>query len=232
MERNTLDIYYPTESKHFPTVIWFHGGGLTSGNKYIPKQRKGQGFAVVAINYRLHPHVQSPTYLEDAATGVAWVFKNIARYGGSPTKVFISGHSAGGYITSMIGLDKSYLKKHGIDADNIAGLIPLSGHTITHFTVRKEKGINREQPIVDNMAPLYHIRPDAPPIVLVTGDREKELLGRYEENAYFARMLKVIGHQNVTLTEIKNIGHEIIPNAFPMVVDAVNQILDEMDNVE
>ncbi len=64
----------------------------------------------------------------------------IEGHGGSTSRIFISGHSAGGYLTSMIGLDKRWLAAHNIDANQIAGLIPLSGHTITPFTVRKERG--------------------------------------------------------------------------------------------
>ena len=41
----------------------------------------------------------------------------------------------------------------------------------------------RTQPLLDEMAPLYHVRDDAPPLLLITGDRELEMLGRYEENA-------------------------------------------------
>ena len=133
---------------------------------------------------------------------MAWTIKNIKRFGGDPNKVYVSGHSAGGYLTSMVGLDKRWLAAYDVDADQIAGLIPLSGHTITHMTVRAERGISDKQPIVDEFAPLYHVRPDAPPIFLMTGDREKEMLGRYEENAYFMRMLKVVGHKDVKLIEV------------------------------
>ena len=75
--------------------------------------------------------------------------------------VFVSGHSAGGYLSMMVGLDKSYLAHFCVDADRIAGLIPFSGHTITHFTVREERGIPGTQAIVDNLAPLFHVRNDA-----------------------------------------------------------------------
>ncbi|MEL6110192.1 MAG: alpha/beta hydrolase, partial [Planctomycetota bacterium] len=140
-ERCKVDLYRPGNRKDFATVVWFHGGGLKANSKSIPDALKEQGFAVVAANYRLHPKVDSPTYVQDAAAAVAWTFQNIASFGGDPNKIFVAGHSAGGYLTSMVGLDKSYLAAHSIDADRIAGLIPYSGHTITHFTVRKERGI-------------------------------------------------------------------------------------------
>ncbi len=206
-QRCKLDLYYPTNLKDFPTVVWFHGGGLKSNNKSLPEALKEKGIAVIAANYRLHPQVKSPVYIEDAAAAVAWAFGNIEKYGGSNKRIFVSGASAGGYLTSMIGMDKSYLKAHQIDADQIAGLIPFSGHTITHFTIRAERGINNKQPIIDKMAPLFHVRNDSPAMLLITGDRDLEMLGRYEENAYFWRMMKVSGHKNIDLLELDGFNH-------------------------
>jgi acetyl esterase/lipase len=223
-ERCVLDLYYPEGKKEFPTVVWFHGGGLTGGNKSIPDELKEKGMAVVAVNYRLYPKVKAPVYIEDAAAAVAWVFKHIEDFGGDPDLVFVSGHSAGGYLTSMVGLDKKWLKQHKIDADQIAGLIPFSGHTITHFTVRKERGIEGTQPIVDDLAPLYHVRKDAPPLLLITGDREMEMMGRYEENAYLMRMMKVVGHPDTRLLEMDGYGHNMLAPAFPLLIREVKRI--------
>ena len=206
-ERCKLDVYHPTNRKGFATVVWFHGGGLRGGSKSVPSQLKNQGLAVVAVNYRLFPKVKSPTYIEDAAAAVAWTFRHIADHGGDPGAIFVSGHSAGGYLTSMVGLDKRYLAAHDVDADQIAGLIPYSGHTITHFTPREERGIPGTQPIIDELAPLYHVRADAPPLVLITGDRELEMLGRFEENAYLWRMMQVVKHPASELHEIDGHNH-------------------------
>ena len=202
-ERCRLDIYYPVNKKEFATVIWFHGGGLTGGKKELPEALKNKDICVVGVNYRLSPQVQAPAYIEDAAAAVAWVFAHIGDYGGDSAKIFVSGHSAGGYLTMMIGLDKQYLAAHHIDANHIAGLIPLSGQTITHFNIRAGYGMKDTQPLVDRYAPLYHVRADAPPLLLITGDRELEMLGRYEENAYLARMMKVAGHKQTRLLEIQ-----------------------------
>lgn len=224
-ERCVLDIYYPAKEKGFATIVWFHGGGLTGGQKSIPEALKEKGMAVVAVNYRLYPRVKAPVYIEDAAASIAWVFRNIEKYGGDPSLIFLSGHSAGGYLASMVGYDKKYLAKHVIEANDIAGLIPFSGHTITHFTVREERGIDGKQPIIDDLAPLYHVRGNAPPTLLITGDRELELLGRYEENAYFYRMLKVAGHQDVKLYEMDGYGHGMTAPAFPLLVEEVNRVV-------
>ncbi len=223
--RCVLDIYYPAHKENFPTVVWFHGGGLTGGNKSIPEPLKEKGMAVVAVNYRLYPKVLAPAYIEDAAAAVAWVLNHISEFGGDPNLVFVSGHSAGGYLTSMVGLDKRWLQQHGIDANQIAGLVPFSGHTITHFTVRKERGLERTQPVVDDLAPLFHVREDAPPLLLITGDRELEMMGRYEENAYLMRMMKVAGHTGTRLYEMDGYGHNMLVPAFPLLIGEVRRIV-------
>jgi acetyl esterase/lipase len=223
-ERCRLDLYYPKDARGFATVVWFHGGGLTGGGKSVPAALRGKGVAVAAANYRLSPGVKAPAYIEDAAAAVAWVLKNVERYGGSRRLVFVSGHSAGGYLTSMVGLDKRWLAAHGVDADEIAGLVPLSGHCVTHFTVRAERGIPGTRPVIDELAPLYHVRKDAPAMLLVTGDREKEMLGRYEENAYLRRMLKVTGHEDVELYELQGYDHGgMAEPAFPLLLRFVTE---------
>ncbi len=214
-----LDVYYPEHVKEFATIVWFHGGGLTGGKRKVPQQLQEQGVGVVAVDYRLSPTVKVTQCIDDAAAAVAWTFSNIERYGGSPDKIFVSGHSAGGYLTSMLGLDKKWLAAHQIDADKIAGLIPFSGHTITHFTVRKERGIDGKQPLIDDMAPLFHVRDDCPPLLLITGDRELEMLGRYEENAYMWRMMQVVGHRDTTLNELDGFNHgQMAEPAFPLLL--------------
>lgn len=226
-KRCRLDVYYPVSKEDFATVVWFHGGGLKAGEKSIPKPLKKAGVAVVAVNYRLHPRVKSPAYVEDAAAAVAWTFRHIEEFGGSPERIFVSGHSAGGYLTSMVGLDKRWLAAHDINADDIAGLIPYSGHTITHFTVRAERGIDGKQPIIDDMAPLYHVRKDAPPLLLITGDRELEMLGRYEENAYLWRMMQVVGHENTTLHELDGYNHgQMADPAHPILLRFIRRIAE------
>jgi len=208
-----LDLYCPG-GEGFATVVWFHGGGLTGGRREIPQELAGQGLAVAGVDYRLAPGVEVRACIDDAAAAVAWVVEHIASYGGDPRKIFVAGHSAGGYLTSMIGLDKRYLAPYGIDPDTaLAALIPYSGQTITHFTRRREMGIKAAQPWVDDLAPLAHVRPDAPPMLLLSGDREKEMLGRYEETAYFWRMMRVAGHRDVRLLEFDGFDHGNMPQA-------------------
>jgi acetyl esterase/lipase len=220
-ERCKLDIHYPKNKTNNSTIVWFHGGGLTGGNKEFPPGLLNKGFIVIAVGYRLAPKAKVKDIIEDAAAAVAWVFKNIHKYGGSSKLIFVSGHSAGAYLDLMLTLDKRYLAKHDIDADSIAGLIPFSGHGITHFTARQEMGLKEVQPLINELAPLYFVRPTGHPIILLTGDRELEMLGRYEENAYLARMLKLAGHKNTLLFEMVSPG-------IPLLIKEVNKISKEI----
>lgn len=56
-ERLKVDVYYPQTLKNCPVVVWFHGGGLTSGHKGIPVELKKKGLVVIGVNYRLLPNV-------------------------------------------------------------------------------------------------------------------------------------------------------------------------------
>jgi acetyl esterase/lipase len=224
-ERCVLDIYYPKDKKDFATIIWFHGGGITGGSKEIPEYLKDKGYCIIGVGYRLHPNVKAPTYIDDATAAVSWAFNNIAKYGGDPSLIFLSGHSAGGYLALMVGLDEQWLEGYKISPNSIAGLIPFSPQCVTHFTVRKEQGIPEKQPTIDKYAPLNHVRGDAPPLLLITGDREMELLGRYEENAYMARMMKLNGHKDTTLYELDGYGHNMVEPGYPLLLKEVARIV-------
>jgi len=206
-EQCLLDIYKPIGKTNTPVIVWFHGGGLTGGTKNIPKELLDYGYLIVSVEYRLSPKVKAPAYIEDAAASTAWVFKNIEKYNGNLKQIFLSGHSAGGYLDLMIGLENKWLAKYNINTSSLAGLIPLSPQVISHYTIRDENNISKYQPLIDSYAPLYHIKKETPPIVLITGDREMELLGRYEENAYFFRMMKVIENPRVKLFELQGVDH-------------------------
>ena len=206
-ERCRLDVSYVADAKDRPVIIWFHGGGLTGGEKSTPQRLLSQDYVVVAAGYRLYPEAQVRDIIDDAAAAVAWVVGNISEYGGSTGKIYLAGHSAGGYLSAMLALDKHYLAKYGVDPDMFAGIVPYSGQMITHFTERASRGIPEARPVVDEMSPLYHIRPDAAPFLLITGGRNLEMLRRYEENAYFFEMMKYVGHRDISLYEEDGFDH-------------------------
>ncbi|MFG0306527.1 MAG: alpha/beta hydrolase [Phycisphaerales bacterium JB040] len=220
-----VDLQIPEGIEGFPTIVWLHAGGLTGGDEWVPEALQQKGIAVVGVGYRLSPRVEARVCIEDAAAAVAWVLDHCEEWGGDPEKVVVSGHSAGGYLASMVGLDPSWLEPFGHHPHELAGLAPVSGHTITHFTVRAERGLSGTDVVVDGLAPIAHLDPEAPPIYLITAGRDTELLGRYEENAYFWRMMREVGHPDCTITEIEHTDHgSVVEPALPLVLQFTRRV--------
>ncbi len=206
-ERCKLDMYVPEGRKGFKTIVWFHGGALEGGSKELRPELQNAGIAIVAPNYRLFPRCKCPDYTRDAAAAVAWTVKHIAEYGGDPSQVYVGGHSAGGYLTLMLALDKSYLAEYGVDADSIRAYYPVSGQTATHYTIRKERKISYTLPIVDKYAPLNNARKLGTRLVLYTGDRRLEQMARYEENLYLKAVLEGLGNKEIPIYELSGFDH-------------------------
>ena len=206
-ERCTLDVRYPDDRQGFATLVWFHGGGLSGGGKHFV-DLKDASIAQVAVNYRLTPRGHHPDYIRDAAAAVAWTLRHIAEYGGDPKKVFVAGHSAGGDLTCMVGMDRRWLGELGIDVNALAGLIPISAQVTTHFNVKQQLNLGEQfRPLITEDAPLYHAAKDLPPICLILGDRRIEWKCRVEENELLAASLRALGHPKVEFYELGGMDH-------------------------
>jgi pimeloyl-ACP methyl ester carboxylesterase len=105
-ERQLLDVYAPASGSGLPVVVWVHGGGWMAGSKnavdHKPAAFTAKGFVFVAMNYRFVPQVTMETIVRDVAKSVGWVHANIARHGGDPDRIFLMGHSAGGYLSLIL----------------------------------------------------------------------------------------------------------------------------------
>ena len=230
-KRCVLDIRHPANQPGFATLVWFHGGGLTGGQKEFP-QFNGQGVALVAAGYRLSPQAKCPEFIEDAAAAVAWTVKNIARYGGDPKKVFIGGHSAGGYLAAMVGMDARWLKPHGLTPQSIAGIIPVSAQATTHFHVKELRGIQGPPllPVIDEFAALHHVSKDLPPICLILGDRRIEFKCRVEENELLYATLRNLEHPDVEFHELKDLDHGTVTQGaarlMPVFIERISKTID------
>lgn len=218
-QRCKLDVYLPAEAerKDCATLVWFHGGGLTGGNKDADSTKKvarglaQSGVAVVVPNYRLSPQAKYPAYIEDAAAAVAWTLQNIPQHGGSVKRVFVGGHSAGGYLALMLGMDAHYLAVHGVKLTDLAGLIPVSGQVMTHYTVRQERGIGKFSITADEAAPVrYADVKDVPRMLVLCAD--KDMPARAEENMYLVATMKGAGNKRVTLQVISGRDHGSVGN--------------------
>ncbi len=223
-----LDVYHPVGKKGFATLVWFHGGGLSGGKRAFPDLRD-QGIALVPVSYRLAPPGDVPDFIEDAAAATAWTVKHIADYGGDPKKVFVSGHSAGGYLTLMLGMDPKWLAPHGLSPADLAALIPVSAQVTTHFHVKELMGNQADgaYPVIDEYAPLHFVSKNLPPMCVITGDRKVEWPSRVEENVFFVSTLKNLKHPSVEFHEMPGVDHGGAGNAAaPTILKYIARELD------
>ncbi|MDO3384813.1 alpha/beta hydrolase [Gilvimarinus sp. SDUM040013] len=123
-----VDIYSPKTNQDLnPVVVIYHGGGWLINNESIMDSMSQylaeRGFVVANINYRLLPTLNNTTtmneIIEDVFGGLLWVKANIAQYGGDPTRVAITGDSAGGHLTSMILTHGRELESDGYSGDSL-----------------------------------------------------------------------------------------------------------------
>lgn len=223
-----LDLRYTDGVTGFPTVVWFHGGGLVKGH------RNGvtlfdRTIAVVCVEYRLMSEtnaVRGADCITDAAAAVAWTLDHIVEYGGDPKKVFVSGSSAGGYLTMMVGMDPRWLAKFGHKTSELAGLAPSSGQTTSHFNVRKFNGDKRDrwQPVIDEFAPLNYCEnwKDIAPIAIICGESPWEMRGRAAENRLLAETLRAMGHKKVWYVSLPYANH---PRTYPACIPYIEYLV-------
>jgi acetyl esterase/lipase len=208
MERCKVDVSSPRGATNLPVLIFFHAGGFVEGKRHFPGVNRNE-MVVVAAGYRLSPQVTYPAFIEDAAAAVAWAVQHAQEYGGDPKKIFVSGHSAGGYLAAMVGMDPRWLKPYGLSPNNLAGIIPISAQVTTHFRVKSMLKIEGEayRPLITPEAPLYYCSRTLPPICIITGDRKIEWPCRVQENELMAASLRALGHPSIEFHELSGKDH-------------------------
>ena len=209
-ERGTLDLLLPEQRNGFATIIFFHGGGLYDGEKedvqsYLKKEfGSRKDLAIVTPNYRRYKDVKVvngtrklfPAFYQDAAAAVAWVKKNIAKYGGDPDKIYISGHSGGAYLALMLILKKGYLRERKIDPDrDLKACFPISATPRTNSCISQERyGGNGTEFRADQDSPIFMstwAKGTLPIILCVEGrSTANHLVGYREGNMLVYALLK------------------------------------------
>lgn len=208
-ERCKLDVYIPAHAPgvKLPVVVWFHGGGLIKGNKSRPKGFEDQPIIVVAANYRFLTKAAPREVIQDAAAAVHWTIGNIEQHGGDRMRVAVAGHSAGGFLSMMIGMNSEYLAAHDRKNTDLAGVYSVSGQATTHYEIaeaplkaegkKRPENFKRDNPIqLNEFAPLSYTDRKLPPMYLLCGDPAVEWPARVEENQLLAAMLKTVKDHN------------------------------------
>ena len=193
-----LDLFTP-DSKGFATVLFVHGGSLTSEDRRdtpypdIGRAFQRDGVACAVMNYRLGPDNGWPAQPLDVAAAFAWVKTHIAEYGGDPGKIFLVGHSSGGHLVAIVSSDESYLKQYRISLSDVVGCVPIG--TLLNFTWNIDGGSPEEHwsegfiqkvfarggglftyRTLENYraaSPSAHIGPHLPPMLILVAEAER-----------------------------------------------------------
>lgn len=223
-----LDIFLPDTKDRIPIFIYFHGGGLESGDKdeLPPEGFLKKGIGVVSVNYRMYPYNRYPDFIWDCTAAVNWTFDNIEKYA-NISGIFVGGSSAGAYIAMMICFDSRYFKTYGIDINKISGFVFNAGQTTTHFNVLRERGIDPRKNIVDDAAPLYYIDEynNMPPMLIYCA--EHDMTNRYEHTMLLIGALKQMNYppEKISFEYIKGHGHCDYINDDSIFADKIAQFI-------
>ena len=100
-----VDIYRQKDKNDLPVIIMIHGGGLflgeTRSSKPIAEYYARQGFLTAVASYRLLQEADGISIISDIISAYNFIYEHISEYGGDPTKVFVTGESAGAFLGIM-----------------------------------------------------------------------------------------------------------------------------------
>ncbi|NYI96508.1 acetyl esterase/lipase [Streptomonospora nanhaiensis] len=191
--RHRLDVYrHRSRPAGAPVLVYWHGGGYSMGDKNregrsLLYRLASQGWVCVSANYRLRPEAGFGDHLSDAKRVLAWVRAHGAEYGADPATVVVSGSSAGAHLAALCALTPNdpRLQPGFADADtSVSAAVCLYGYFGRYYTAPA----NAPEPVPSS--PLDHLRPDAPPLMAVHGDRDT-LVPAAEARAFTARLRQV-----------------------------------------
>jgi acetyl esterase/lipase len=176
--RQKLDIYIPDGlTKPAPVLIFFYGGSWQDGDKdgyrWIGQTFASHGIVTVLANYRLYPPNLYPSFVQDGALALRYVHDEIAKSGGDPGRVFVSGHSAGAYNAIMLASDPKFVHDVGGDLSWIRGAIGIAGPY--DFLPMTDPKIITIFGGANNPAtqPITYIDGKRPPMLLVDGTADE-----------------------------------------------------------
>lgn len=126
----TLDVFAASADRPAPVQVYFHGGYWMSRDKadfrFLARTFVPAGAVCVLVNYALIPTVDMDELVRQCRAALVWVHRNAATFGGDPDRIFISGHSAGGHlVTMMMATDWPALA--GVAGELIKGACAISG---------------------------------------------------------------------------------------------------------
>ena len=234
LARQKLDIYTPTAaapSTGWPVVVFFYGGSWNTGDradyKFVGEALAARGVLTLVADYRLYPEVRFPDFLSDSAQALAYGLAEARRLGGDPKRVFVMGHSAGGYNAAMLALDARWLKAAGHAPGELAGWIGLAGpydFFPTDNPAAQPVFFHPNYPA--HAQPIEFTSPAAPPSFLSAPVNDR-VINPQRSTQQLANKLQAAGVP-VTLKFYERASHTTLIGAFAWPLRWVAPVLDDV----
>ena len=172
----TLDIYPVPGVANAPVHLFFHGGYWRAQDKanfaFVAEALVASGTLAVIANYPLCPAVTLDAVVAAARDAVAWTHRHIARHGGDPSRLTVSGHSAGAHLAAAALAE--YWPARGLTADIVSRAVLISG--IFDPAPAIGTSVNAEIRLTEEIAARHDFERIAPrllcPCWIVAGGRE------------------------------------------------------------
>lgn len=228
--RQRLDAYRPaTVADDAPVVVFFYGNGWREAARadfeFVASALTADGIIVLVPDYRAHPQVTFPAFVEDGAAVVRWAMDNIDGVADGVRPLYLMGHSAGAQIAALLALDPRYLDAVAESPPPLAGFIGLSG---PYDFLPLDEGYMQEVFPADTRPqsqPINFVTADAPRTLLVHGTDDKRVLP--EHSRRLARQLEEQGVP-VTLRMYDGAGHVRVVAALAPPLQFIAATLDDV----
>lgn len=248
--RLKLDIYRPRQpGTKRPAVMQIHGGAWMVGDKrdqgvVLLTHLAASGWVGFNVNYRLSPGATFPDHLIDLKRALAWIREHADELGVDPAFIAVTGGSAGGHLAALMALtanDPRYQPGFEQADTTLAAAVPFYG--IYDFTNRlgthpnvfltrllqphvMKAYLDEEPERFREASPLDHLRPDAPPFLVIHGDRDT--LAPLADARFFVKELAAVSRSPVLYAELRGAQHAfdvfVSPRSVP-VIEGVERFL-------
>ncbi|MEP7061016.1 MAG: alpha/beta hydrolase [Betaproteobacteria bacterium] len=233
--RQKVDVYEPRDAAvppgGYPVVVFFYGGSWTRGDRsdyrFIGEALAARGFLAVLADYRLYPEVRYPDFLEDCAAAVAWSRREAPQFRGNSARLYVMGHSAGGYNAAMLALDPRWLRAEGLAPADLKGWIGLAGpYDFLPSDLPDVQKVFHHPDYPPGAQPIEHVSSDAPRTFLGAAARDN-VVSPTRSTQQMADRLRAAGVP-VTLEFYARVNHGTLAGAFAWPLRGLAPVLDDV----
>ena len=174
---------FPTRNPGAPVLVHIHGGYWRMLDKrdqsFTAPPFVDAGALVVVPNYALCPAVSVEHIALQMVRALAWVHHHIAAYGGDPSRIVVSGHSAGGHLAAMLLACDWKSVAPDLPADLVKAALSISGvfdlEPLRHAAFLAPD-LKLTAASARRLSPALMPAPRGPLVALVGGDESPEFL--------------------------------------------------------